>query len=112
MDVTTFEAKPVTRRRSSAKQTKNKEKKVQTAFRLPAGLLEQVKEEARRQGMSLNAFVENVLLEETRFEFPCIHRSSLITLADLFIEKESLPSPSENMLKTDSKLAYIWQKGA
>lgn len=85
---------------------------VQTAFRLKPDLLNRLKREAQRKGKSVNALVNEILDRETRVEWPVLPKGYMATADDLFTSKGHIPSPTEEMLKSNPKLAYIWKKGA
>ena len=85
---------------------------IQTAFRLKPGLIARLKREAQRQGKSVNALVTEILDRETRLEWPTLPKDYSATAEDLFTTKGHIPSPTEEMLKANPKLAYIWKKGA
>ena len=44
--------------------------RIQTAFRFPPELLEKMKKMAKRNGQSLNAYVESLFERETRIKLP------------------------------------------
>jgi hypothetical protein len=86
--------------------------RVQTAFRLPVELVERLKREAQLQGRSLNNYVEEALTRATQAKWPKLPKDYAASPEDLFHYKGHIPSPSQEMLKADPKLAHIWNKGA
>ena len=88
-----------------------KNARIQTAFRLPQELLARVKREAKRRNQSVNAFVEEVLDKETGLKLPKLPKNYAISADDLFSYKGHIPSPTQEMLNNDPKLAHIWNKG-
>ena len=84
--------------------------RVQTAFRLREDLLERLKYKAKRQNMSLNAYVEQVLDEETRTKIPKLPKDFKIdpVLASFC---GFMKAPTQEQLDSDPKLAYLWEKG-
>jgi hypothetical protein len=86
--------------------------RIQTAFRLKPELLSRLKRQAEKQNKSLNAYVEDILERKTRVEWPKLPKDYTASPEDLFSFKGQIPSPTEEMLKIDPKLAYLWSKGA
>lgn len=82
--------------------------RTQTAFRLPQDLLSKVKREAKRKGMSVNAYVEETLERETRIEWPKLPKNFTASqeILDLqIIHNWEDPTPKE--LEEDPRLAGI-----
>lgn len=90
------------------------EKRVQTAFRLKPSTIEMAKRRAGAKGMSLNAFVENLLEKDLTISLPKMRRVEIHELEKdpLFVNEGIIPSPTKDMLENDERLAYIWNKGA
>lgn len=86
--------------------------KVQTAFRLPLNLLSRLKRNAQLENKSLNAYVEEILTREAKVEWPKLPKGYSASADDLFQTKGHVPSPTKEMMASDPKLAYIWNKGA
>ena len=84
---------------------------VQTAFRFPPELVARIKREAKRNKKSVNAFVTEILDRRTKLEWPVLPKDYSATADELFTCQGQIPSPTEEMLKTDPKLAYLWNKG-
>lgn len=81
----------------------------QTAFRLGADLLERLKYKAKRQNMSLNAYVEQVLEEAVKTKIPKLPKDFKVDpVIASFGGKLKEPAPDE--LEADPKLAYLWEK--
>jgi hypothetical protein len=84
--------------------------RIQTAFRLPQGLLARIKREAKREGISVNAFVERTLDRETRLEWPRLPKDYKVSDEILSLHSFSLKYPTEEELAQDPKLSYLWNK--
>lgn len=82
--------------------------RVQTAFRLTPELLARVKREARKEGISVNRFVERTLEKATELVFPKLPPDFKIDEEWLqLIEAVNLPLPTEQEIKEDPRLAHI-----
>ena len=86
-------------------------RRVQTAFRLDAKLLARLKLKARGQGKSLNALVEDTLMQVAPPEpdFPHIDDDMEISPKILALRKDFRPFTAEE-LAADDRLAYILSK--
>ena len=84
--------------------------RTQTAFRFRDDLLERLKYKAKRQNLSLNAFVEQTLDEATRAKIPKLPKDFKIdpVLASFC---GFMKAPTQEQLDADPKLAYLWGKG-
>ena len=83
--------------------------RVQTVIRLRPEVMERVKYRAKSQGISINAFIENALVEATKVAIPKRPKDKeiepLITsLSGIF------PPTTQEMLESDDRLAYILSK--
>lgn len=83
--------------------------RVQTVIRLRPDVMERVKYRAKSQNISVNAFVENALVEATKVPIPKLPKDFKI---DPLVESLSgiIPAPSKEMLESDDRLAYILSK--
>ncbi|MBQ6199121.1 MAG: toxin-antitoxin system HicB family antitoxin [Bacteroidales bacterium] len=83
--------------------------RVQTVIRLRPDVMERVKYRAKSQNISVNAFVENALIEATKVPIPKLPKDFKI---DPLVESLSgiIPAPSKEMLESDDRLAYILSK--
>lgn len=82
--------------------------RIQTAFRLRQDVLSGVKREAKRRGMSVNAYVEQILERETRIEWPKLPKNFTASqeILDLQIIHDWVdPTPEE--LEEDPRMASI-----
>jgi len=82
--------------------------RIQTAFRLRQDVLSGVKREAKRRGMSVNAYVEQTLERETRIEWPKLPKNFTASqeILDLQIIHDWVdPTPEE--LEEDPRMARI-----
>ena len=82
--------------------------RIQTAFRLRQDVLSGVKREAKRRGMSVNAYVEQTLERETRIEWPKLPKNFTASqeILDLQIIHDWVdPTPEE--LEEDPRMASI-----
>lgn len=85
--------------------------RIQTAFRFTPELLGRLKRQAQREHKSLNAYVENILDRETRLEWPKLPKDFKVSEEILRMNGcIKLEEPSEEELKNDPKLAYLWKK--
>lgn len=84
--------------------------KVQTAFRLPVDLLDRLKQQAQREGRSLNNYVEHILDEELALEFPRLPSDYEISEEIKSMHCVELKEPTPQELEADPKLAYLWNK--
>ena len=82
--------------------------RVQTAFRLTPELLARVKREARKEGISVNRFVERTLEKATELVFPKLPPDFKVDEDLLRLAKAArIPMPSEEEIKNDPRLAHI-----
>ena len=83
--------------------------RVQTIVRLRPELMERVKYRAKGQNISVNAFIENALMEATKVAVPKRPKDLKI---DPVVESLSgiIPAPSKELLESDDRLAYILSK--
>lgn len=83
--------------------------RVQTVIRLRPDVMERVKYRAKSQNISVNAFVENALVEATKVPIPKLPKDFKI---DPLVESLSgiIPAPAKEMLESDDRLAYILSK--
>ena len=82
--------------------------RVQTAFRLTPELLARVKREARKEGVSVNRFVERTLEKATELVFPKLPPDFKVDEELLRLAKAArIPMPSEEEIKNDPRLAHI-----
>lgn len=84
--------------------------RIQTAFRLRQDVLSRVKREARRKGMSVNAYVEETLERESRVEWPKLPKDFKVSDEILSLHCFELKTPTEEEFANDPKLAYLWNK--
>ena len=85
-----------------------KSRNVQTAFRFSEDLLERIKREAKRRGISLNAYVADVLDRETRVEWPHLPKDYKVSQEILNLRcVTGWKEPTEEELKEDPRLAAI-----
>jgi len=82
--------------------------RVQTAFRLTPELLARVKREARKEGISVNRFVERTLEKATELVFPKLPPDFKVDEELLQLAKAArIPMPTEEEIKNDPRLAHI-----
>jgi hypothetical protein len=85
-----------------------KSRNVQTAFRFSEDLLERIKREAKKRGISLNAYVADVLDRETRVEWPRLPKDYKVSQEILNLRcVTGWKEPTEEELKEDPRLAAI-----
>ncbi len=85
------------------------EARAQTVIRLKPELMERVKYRAKGRNMSVNAYVESVLEEATKAPIPKLPKGFKTSPV---IERLSgiIPAPTQEMLESDERLAYILSK--
>ena len=76
----------------------------QTAFRLPADLLGRLKRNAKRQNLSLNAYVTGILERETTLQFPKLTPEDASGEQPMFC---CTGMPSRERIDADPKLAHL-----
>ena len=83
--------------------------RVQTVIRLRPEVMERVKYRAKSQDISVNAFIENALVEATKVPIPKLPKNFKISP---LVESLSgiIPAPTKEMLEADDRLAYILGK--
>ena len=84
--------------------------RTQTIVRLRNDVLARAKYKSKQQGISFNAFVENLIVEATKPVIPKLPKDFKI---DSEIEALSgmIPAPTKEQLEADDRLAYIIGKG-
>ena len=80
--------------------------RIQTAFRFTPELLTRIRHSARKVGLSVNRYVEQVLERSTELVFPKLPEDFEIPL-DLLQSAGCIPAPSEEEMKNDPRLAHI-----
>ena len=78
----------------------------QTGIRLPEELITGLKREARRNGVSFNAYVESILQEELDSVIPYIDPNRDIS-PDLLFMGETVELPSQEEIDADPRLQAI-----
>ena len=86
-----------------------KRKKVQTVFRVDPELMEKIKYGAKKEHLSVNAYMEKVMSMVTRPIIPQFPKGFTLDPADM-IPKVKLRKPKQEELDADPKLAYLWEK--
>ena len=83
--------------------------KAQTVIRMRPEVMERVKYRARSQGVSVNAFIENALVEATKVAIP--KRPKDLEISPVVKALSGIiPAPTKEMLESDDRLAYILSK--
>lgn len=80
--------------------------RIQTAFRFTPELLTRIRHSARKEGLSVNRYVERVLEKSTELVFPKLPKDFEIP-QDLLQSAGCIPAPSEEEMKNDPRLAHI-----
>ena len=80
--------------------------RVQTVIRLRPEVMERVKYRAKSQGVSINSFMEEAIMEATKVSIPKRPKDLEI---DSVVKSLSgiIPAPTKEMLESDDRLAYI-----
>ena len=83
--------------------------RVQTVIRLRPEVMERVKYRAKSLGISINAFMEDAIMEATKVSIPKRPKNLEI---DPVVKSLSgiIPAPTKEMLESDDRLAYILSK--
>lgn len=79
----------------------------QTGIRLPEGLINRIKKKARSNGVSFNAYVEQVLENDMREDIPHIDKNAplepwVLSMAGI------VTTPTQKELEEDPRLAKIF----
>ena len=81
--------------------------KIQTAFRFPPELLEKMKKMAKRNGQSLNAYVESLFERETRIKLPKLPKDYKVSEDILALRCTGhWVEPTREELEADPRLAH------
>lgn len=83
------------------------EQRIQTAFRLKSSVLSGAKRRATIMGMSLNAYVEKLLENDSMPELPKISRKELFMDMHDYSCTDNWKEPTVEELKADPRLAAI-----
>ena len=84
--------------------------KVQTGLRLSPALIERLKRGAKKNDMSFNGFVEELLEKAVAPAFPALKREDYLPDERLLRLGKTIPAVTEEQLAEDPKLAYILSK--
>ncbi len=83
--------------------------RVQTVIRLRPDVMERVKYRAKSQGVSINAFMEDAIMEATKVSIP--KRPKDLEISPVVKSLSGIiPAPTKEMLESDDRLAYILSK--
>lgn len=81
--------------------------RIQTAFRLPPELLERMKKAAKRNGLSLNAYAENLFERDTRIRLPKLPKDYTVSEDILALRCTGhWVEPTREELEADPRLAH------
>lgn len=81
--------------------------KVQTGLRLSPALISRLKLEARRNHMSFNGYVENLLDNTTMPRLPKLKRKDYAPSEEILQLGRTIPAFTQEELENDPKLAYL-----
>ena len=89
---------------------KRMESRIQTILRLDPELMDRVKRRARKEKVSFNRYVEQLLERESRPSFPTLPPDFKVSeeIAGLALFDCGVPDAGE--MASDPKLAYLWEK--
>ena len=81
--------------------------RVQTGLRFPPVLINKLKAKAKRNNMSFNRYVENVLKKDVEGEFPHLNREDFIKDNRFLAFGKMIPDFTKEQIEADPKLAHI-----
>lgn len=81
--------------------------KVQTGLRLSPSLIARLKLEAKKNHMSFNGYVEDILTHTAMPKLPKLKRDDFLPSQDILQLGRTIPSFTQEELDNDPKLAYL-----
>ena len=81
--------------------------RVSSLIRLQPGLMERAKRRAKQENLSFNAYIERLLEQDTRLEWPTLPADFKVSEEILGFQIDGWKEPSKEELEADPKLAYI-----
>ena len=81
--------------------------RVSSLIRLQPGLMERAKRRAKQDNLSFNAYIERLLEQDTRLEWPTLPADFKVSEEILGFQIDGWKEPSKEELEADPKLAHI-----
>jgi len=81
--------------------------KVQTGLRFTPGLIARLKRNAKKNSMSFNKYVENILEKTTAPDFQQLRREDFLPGPEILSLGKTIPDFTREELDNDPKLAYL-----
>lgn len=81
--------------------------RVSSLIRLQPGLMERAKRRAKQENLSFNAYIERLLEQDTRLEWPTLPADFKVSEEILGFQIDGWKEPSKEELEADPKLAHI-----
>ena len=83
--------------------------RIQAIIRLKPELMARVRRTARKTGQSFNGYIETLLEKQTESQIPQLPSDFKVSESILKMKCCS-SAPTQEMLDSDPKLAYLWEK--
>lgn len=81
--------------------------RVSSLIRLQPGLMERAKRRAKQENLSFNAYIERLLEQDSRLEWPSLPADFKVSEEILGFQIDGWKEPSKEELEADPKLAHI-----
>lgn len=81
--------------------------RVSSLIRLQPGLMERAKRRAKQENLSFNAYIERLLEQDSRLEWPTLPSDFKVSEEILGFQIDGWKEPSKEELEADPKLAHI-----
>lgn len=81
--------------------------RVSSLIRLQPGLMEKAKRRAKQENLSFNAYIERLLEQDSRLEWPTLPADFKVSEEILGFQIDGWKEPSKEELEADPKLAHI-----
>lgn len=81
--------------------------RVSSLIRLQPGLMERAKRRAKQENLSFNAYIERLLEQDSRLEWPTLPADFKVSEEILGFQIDGWKEPSKEELEADPKLAHI-----
>ena len=81
--------------------------RVSSLIRLQPGLMERAKRRAKQENLSFNAYIERLLEQDSRLEWPTLPANFKVSEEILGFQIDGWKEPSKEELEADPRLAHI-----
>ena len=81
--------------------------RVSSLIRLQPGLMERAKRRAKQENLSFNAYIERLLEQDSRLDWPTLPADFKVSEEILGFQIDGWKEPSKEELEADPKLAHI-----